>query len=121
MARRIAAGEMRHTVLIKEHKIDAGTTAYDTYGQVSTSTTAWTTTWTTRAKIDQLSGNESAIARQLYPAASHRVVVDYNSTLASTGATRRAVVFGNRWLHIGAVIDADLEHCQLELLCGEER
>ena len=41
MARRLAAGEMRHTVIIKEHKIEAGSTAYDSFGQLSVSTTAW--------------------------------------------------------------------------------
>lgn len=121
MAIRIPAGEMRHVVAIKEHKIDAGTTAYDTYGQVSVSTTAWATGITTRAKIEQLSGNESVIARQIYANATHRVTIDYNSTLASTGGARRAVVFGSRFLHIGAVINPDLENRQLQLLCGEER
>lgn len=121
MSVRVPAGEMRHVVTIKEHKIDAGTTAYDTYGQVSVSTTAWATGITTRAKIEQLSGNEAVIARQIYPNASHRVTIDYNSTLASTGGSRRAVVFGSRYLHIGAVINEDMENRQLQLICGEER
>jgi head-tail adaptor len=121
MAKRIPAGEMRHYVTIKEHKIDAGTTAYDSFGQVSISTTAWTTGITTRAAIEQLSGDEAVVARQIYPRATHRVTVDYNSTLASTGGTRRAVVFGSRYLHIGAIINPDLENWQLQLLCGEER
>lgn len=121
MAKRIPAGEMRHYVTIAEHKIDAGTTAYDSYGQVSVSTTAWTTAIATRAKIEQLSGDEAIVARQIYPLASHRVTVDYNSTLASTGGSRRCVVFGGRYLHIGAVVNPDLENVQLQLLCGEER
>jgi len=112
---------MRHSVTIKEHKIEAGTTAYDTFGQLSQSSTAWVTGITTRAKIEQLSGDEATIARQIYPRASHRVVVDYNSTLASTGGSRRAVVFGSRFLYVGAVVNPDLENVQLHLLCGEER
>jgi len=121
MAKRIPAGEMRHLVTIKEHKIDAGSTAYDSFGQVSVSTTAWVTGITTRAKIEQLSGDEATLARQVYPHATHRVTVDYNSTLASTGGSRRAVVFGSRYLHIGGIINEDLENVQLQLLCGEER
>lgn len=121
MAKRIPAGDMRHLITIKEHKIELGTTAYDSYGQVSVSTTAWATGITTRAQIEQLSGDEAVIARQIYPRATHRVTVDYNSTLASTGATRRAVVLGSRYLHIGAVLNTDLENVQLQLLCGEER
>lgn len=121
MAKRIPAGQMRHVVTLKEHKIDAGTTAVDSYGQVSVSTTAWRSLANVRAKIEQLSGNEAELARQLYPTASHMVTIDYNATLASTGGSRRAVLFGSRWLHIGAVINPDLENRQLQLLCGEER
>lgn len=121
MAKRVPAGELRHLVTIKEHKIDIGTTAYDTFGQVSVSTTAWSTAISTRAKIEQLSGDEAVVARQIYPNATHRITVDYNSTLASTGGSRRAVVFGSRYLHIGAVLNPDLENVQLQLLCGEER
>ena len=121
MVKRIPAGLMRHTVTIKEHKIESGTTAYNTYGQVSVSSTAWQTGITTRASIEQLSGDEMQVARQIYPHASHRVTVDYNSTLASTGGTRRVVVFGSRYLHIGAILNPDLENVQLQLLCGEER
>jgi head-tail adaptor len=121
MAKRIPAGEMRHLVTIKEHKIESGTTAYNTYGQVSVSTTAWQTGITTRAKIEQLSGSEAEVARQIYPLATHRVTIDYSSTLESTGGSRRAVVFGSRYLHIGAILNADLENVQLQLLCGEER
>jgi len=122
MSRRVPAGEMRHVVTIKEHKIDAGTTGYDTsYGQVAVSTTAWVTGITTRAKIESLSGQEAVVARQIYPRATHRVTIDYNSTMNSTGGTRRAVVFGSRYLHIGAIVNEDQENRQLQLLCGEER
>jgi uncharacterized protein YhbP (UPF0306 family) len=80
MVKRIPAGEMRHYVSIKEHKIELGTTAYDTYGQLSVSSTAWATGINTRAKIEQLTGTEAEVARQIYPAATHRVTIDYNST-----------------------------------------
>ena len=119
--RRLAAGDLRHVVTVRQHKIEAGTTAYDTFGQLSVSSTAWTTLVTRRAKIEQLSGNEAIVARQLYPAASYRVTLDYDATLASTGGGRRAVVFANRFLFVGAVINPDMEDTQLELLCGEER
>lgn len=121
MAKRIPAGEMRHKVIIKEHKFEAGSTAYDSYGQLSTSSTAWNTGITTRAKIEQLSGNEAVIARQIYPSASHLITIDYNSTLASTDGARRQVLFGSRAMFIGAVLNPDMENIQLQLLCGEER
>ena len=119
--RRVAAGEMRHPVTVREHKIEAGSTAYDSYGQLSASSTAWTTLVSRRAKIEQLSGDELVVARQLYPRASYRVTMDYFATLASTGGARRVVVFDNRFLFVGAVLDPDMEHVQLQLLCGEER
>ncbi len=121
MAKRIPAGDMRHLVTIKEHKIEASSTAYDSYGQLSISSTAWATGITARAKIEQLSADELVIARQIYPSATYRVTVDYNSTLASTGGSRRAVVFGSRFLFIGGIINPDMENVQLQLLCGEER
>jgi head-tail adaptor len=119
--RRIPAGDMRHVVTIKEHKIEAGSTALDTFGQLSVSSTAWTSTVTRRAKIEQLSGDEAQIARQLYPRATYRVTVDYDEVLASTGGSRRSVLFNNRYLFVGAVLNPDMENVQLQLLCGEER
>lgn len=119
--RRTAAGEFRHPVVIKSHKIEAGTTAYDTYGQLSASSTAWTTIISRRAKIEQLSGDEALIARQIYPKATYRVTLDYDATLASTGGARRAVVFNSRFLYVGAVLNPDMENVELQLLCGEER
>lgn len=112
---------MRHNVVVKEHKIDAGTTAYDSYGTVSASSTAWQTVAVKRAKIEVLSGDEAIVARQQYAKARYRVTVDYDRTLASTGGSRRALVYGGRFLHIGAVLQPDFERVQLELLCGEER
>jgi len=119
--RRTPAGEFRHPVTIREHKIEAGSTAYDSFGQLSVSSTAWTTLVSRRAKIEQLSGDELVVARQLYPQASYRVTVDYFATLASTGGARRAVVYDNRFLFVGAVVNPDLENIELQLLCGEER
>lgn len=121
MARRVPAGEMRHPVSIVQHKIDSGTTAYDSYGQVSATTTAWTEIASGRAAIEQLSGTEAEIARQVYPKATYRVTVDYSSVLDSTGGSRRSVRFGSRYLHIGGMMNPDLENVQLQLLCSEER
>lgn len=121
MIKRIPAGEMRHLVTIREHEIEAASTALDSYGQISQSTTAWKARFKPRAKIEQLTGEEIEIARQVYPKASYRLTIDYIAVLASTGGSRRAVEFENRFLHIGAVIDPDMEKRQLQLLCGQEK
>ena len=121
MARRVPAGEMRHLIRIKQHKIEDGSTAYDAYGLISASSTAWETGTVMRAKIEQLSGEEAMNARQIYPRATYLITVDYNSTLASTGGTRRAVLFDDRFMHVGGILNPDMENIQLQLLCGEER
>lgn len=121
MVRRRPAGEFRHVIDIVTHPLDAGTT-FDTYGQVTTATTAWSKTLANRrAKIEQLSGDELALARQLYPNASYRITMDYESALNSTGATRKAVIFANRFLYIGAIQNTDMENIEHVLLCGESR
>ena len=121
MANRIPAGELRRVVTIRQRKIDANTTDYDTYGQVSASSTAWETIADRRAKIEMLTADEAVIARQVYPRATHRVILDYEETLDSTGANRCALVYDGRYLHVGAVINETLGRWQLEVLCGEQR
>lgn len=121
MAKRLPSGRMRHRVTIKQHKIEAGSTAYDSYGQVSASTTAWTTVATCRAAIEVLSGDEAVLARQIYANARYRVTVDYNTAIATTGGSRRALAHGTRMLYIGGVVNPDEENVQLQLLCGEEK
>ena len=121
MANRIPAGELKRVVTIYQRKIDSGTTAYDSYGLVSASSTAWDAVAQRRAKIEMLNGNEAELARQVYPRATHRVILDYEETLDSTGANRCAIVYQGRYLHVGAVINESLGRWQLEVLCGEER
>jgi len=120
MAMRIPAGQMRHKVTIQQHKIDAGSTAYDTYGQVSTSSTAWETVATVRAKIEQVGAIEGDVERA-YPKATHRATIDYNPTVATTGGARKRLLFQGRPMFIGAVVNPDFEDIQLQLWCGEER
>ncbi len=118
MPRRIAAGELRHLISIQSH---GGEGTYDTYGQISASTTNWTTDQNLRAKVEPLQGQEAVLAQQTYPKATHRVTTEYYSALNSTGATRKRILFGSRVLHIGAILNEEEESWHLELLCGEER
>lgn len=121
MYRRVPAGEMRHTITIYRHKIETGSTVVDEYGQLSTSTTAKSVVSRPRAKVEQLAGDELELARQTYPEATYRATIDYIASLDSTGGTRRSITVGTKTLHIGAVINPDLENRQLQLLCGAER
>ena len=118
MAKRIPAGDLRHVVSIQDNTAEG---TYGTYGEVASTSTSWGTLKSLRAKIEQLSGNEATIARQIYPTVTHRVTIDYCSTLGSTGATRRRVQFGSRNFNIFAVMNVDEENVQMELLCSEDR
>ena len=117
MAKRTPAGERRHVVSIEDNASEG---TYDSYGQVSAASSDWTTSVNDRAKIETLSGDEGILARQIYPNASKRVTIDYHSTMMTTGATRRRVKFGSRYLYVGAVVNPDEENVELQLLCGEE-
>lgn len=121
MYRRTQAGEKNKYVTIKRHKIESSSTSLDTYGQLSTSTTAQVKSFSAWAKVEQLAGDELVVARQIYPQATYRFTIDYNSTLDSTGGSRRAVEYNNKLYHIGSVINPDLENIELQLLCGTER
>lgn len=113
MAKRIAAGEMRHYI---EFQRDIG--VLDAYGQIEHD---WQTDICMRAKIEVLRGEEGELARQVYPHATQRLTIDYHPDLNSTGVTQRRIRFGERTLHIGAVLNPDEEDIQLQLLCSEER
>ncbi len=120
MAKRVPAGEMRHVIKLMEHKIETGSTAYDTYGMISASSTAWNRIAIVRAKIEELSGAKNEISRQAYPTASHMITIDYSTTLATTGGPRRAIVFNNtRWIYIRAIMNPDQENRQLQMICSE--
>ena len=125
MAKRIPAGEMRHTVKIERHTIEttADTTGdpYNYYAHISSTSGDWSDVLSCRAKIENLRGEEGILARQVYPSASHRITINYFSTMNTTGATRRRVTFGSRTMHIGAILNPDEENLQLQLLVGEEK
>ncbi len=118
---RIPTGEKRHWVTIKRHKIETSSTAVDEYGQLSASSTAFVNTVGCWAKIEQLTGEELELARQIYPKATYQITIDYASTMDSTGASRRSVEYNNRLYHIGAIVNPNMENIDLQLLCGTER
>lgn len=109
---------MRHRVEIQS----LASSTLDSYGRVTqASSSDWNTDYIVQAKIMDLRGEEAALARQIYPRATSTVSVDYISALDSTGATRRRVKFGSRYLYVGYIRDVDNEHFVHQLVCGEER
>ena len=114
--KRPRAGSLRHLVYVESH-----TTGLDSYGQQASSSTGWTRGAGLRCFIEPLSGEEGDIARRRFPEASHRVVLDYNTTLASTGATAKRLAFGSRNFHIFEIRNLEEESFQMELTVGEKR
>ncbi len=116
MAKRIRAGDLRHQI-----NIQAPSTTLDSFGQTVTSSSGWTTQATVRAAIMPLLGSEQTLARQIYPKATSRVTIEYLSTMDTTGATAKRILFGSKALAIGAVMTPDEEGWHLDLLCSEEQ
>lgn len=117
--RRIKAGDMRHEVHVLEHKIESNSTAYDGYGMVSASSTAWKRLQIVRGKYESLGVSKPFIAGQQEPNASHRITIDYLPVLATTGGPRRALSVNGRMLYIQGALDVDFEQRQLQVFCSE--
>lgn len=70
------------------------------------------------AAIEQLTALELVRARKIWAEATHRVRL---TAWPGHGITsRHYLLFGDRRLHIGAVVDAAQTGIDLELLCKEE-
>lgn len=78
------AGSLRHSVSIENY-----TTARGANG---TETQSWSAAETVWASIEQLSGRELMIARQIKADATHRITMRYTSNLTA----KSRVVFGSR-------------------------
>ncbi len=105
------AGDLRHTVTVRNNAADAAT--YGTRGEVTFSSTH---EWTARALVEPLGGSEGMLVRQTFPTASHRVTLRYDSRLT----VRSRVVFENSTLHVAGIIDVDNRHRDQIVICGSE-
>ena len=92
--------------------LQARNTALDTWGQ---QTTTWTDLLTCWASIAPLSGRELELAKAINAAISHEITILYRPGVT---ASHRAVYQG-RVLNIEAVLDPNMAHEVLQLMCSE--
>lgn len=103
----IAAGHLRHKV-----QIQSRSATKDGFGQESMT---WTTALTVWADIQPLSGRELIAAQAQMAETTHTVVIRYRAGI--TPANR--VVYQGRVFNVLSVIDEDMRHRTLSLLCSE--
>ena len=104
------AGTMRHVVNIQK---DSGAGTYDSLGQTSGS--AVTVENGVKCSIENLTGRELELARQVFPLATHRVRMLYRADVNE----KYWLLFGTRKLHVGHVENVDELNRELRLLVGE--
>lgn len=95
---------------IRRVSIQAPSSTKDAYGQLITSWTTFRETW---ASIETLTGGEALQAQAVVSQASVKIEMRYRPGI--TAAMR--VVYGSQFFDIGAVIDVDMRHETLELIC----
>lgn len=101
------AGRLRHRVALQ-----SATETRDAHGQpVKT----WATNATVWGGVEPVRGKEAESANQIAAELIIRVVIRYRSDVT----TDWRVVFESRNLEIKAIIDPDLRHKELQLMCRE--
>lgn len=75
----------------------------------------WTDTVTTWADIQPLSGRELELAQAISNEVSHQVTIRYRPGV--TAAMR--VVYQGNYFNILTVMDVDMQHKQLQMMCSQ--
>jgi len=107
----IRAGQLRHRV---ELQTLSGSTVADSRGH---SQKSFLTVDTVRAKIEYLSGTEGILAKQLFPKATHRVLLRFSSQINEQARLK----FNGRFLNIESVERVDEKLREMWLICAEDR
>ncbi len=103
----VRAGDFNRRISIQQRS-----TAPDSFGQASQTWTELIACW---ARLEPLSGRELLSAQAINAEVTHLVEIFYRPTV--TAAMR--VVYQGRIFNIQSVIDPDMAHVSLELLCSE--
>lgn len=103
----VRTGDFKRRVTIQKRA-----TTRDTFGQESTAWVDFIRCW---ADIQPMSGNELMAAQAVQSAITHKVTIYYRPTV--TAAMR--VIYLGRVLGIQSIIDPDMAHVVLEMMCGE--
>jgi SPP1 family predicted phage head-tail adaptor len=103
----VRAGDLSRRILLEQRN-----ETVDTFGQRSNT---WTKALDTWASIRPLSGHELLSAQAINAETTHEVVIRYREDV--TSAMR--VVYQGRYFNVQSVLDADMKHRKLTLLCSE--
>ena len=103
----IRTGDLNRRITIQTR-----TAGQDSYGQ---QVTTWSDLLSCWALIEPLAGRELEIAQAVNAAVDHKVTILYRSTVTA----QHRVVYQGRYLNISAVLDPEMAHEVLHLMCGE--
>lgn len=103
----VRGGDFNRRIAIQQRS-----STVDAFGQASPTWSDLLTCW---ARIEPLSGRELVLAQAQNAEVTHLVEVMYRPTV--TAAMR--VVYQGRIFNVLSVIDPDMAHVTLELLCSE--
>ncbi len=101
------AGKLRHRV-----ELHSATAEQDTYGESIDTYASYATVW---ASVEPLQGRELEHAQQISAETNHKVIIRYNSSVAS----EHRVIFGSRTLEITAIINPQERNEYQILMCKE--
>ena len=101
------AGQLRRQITIEQRS-----TSRDAFGQELIAWSRFATCW---AEIQPLAGRELIAAQAVLPEVSVEVVIRYRPGVDSA----MRVLYGSQVYEIGAVLDIDMRHEQLRLLCTQ--
>ena len=101
------AGTLRTRVLIQQRALGR-----DGFGQ---QVTTWSTLSEAWAAIEPMSGRELELAQAVSAEVTHQVTIRYRPGI--TQAMR--IVYNGRVFDIHSVLDADMRHREMVLMCGE--
>lgn len=105
----IKAGTLRHQVTIQ--RLVAGSPQQKPSGEPDTAWAAWLTN--VSASIEPLRGRELFAAQEHHSEVTTRIRVRYRAGVEPT----MRVVFGSTVYEVLAVLDKEMRHVELELLC----
>jgi SPP1 family predicted phage head-tail adaptor len=103
----IRVGDLQRQVTIQTR-----TATQDTFGQQSV---AWTDMVATWAAIEPLSGRELLAAEAVAAEVTHQVVIRYRTGISAANR----IVYQGRIFDVHSVIDENMNHRKIVLLCSE--
>lgn len=98
--------------LNRQVQIQSCTTAQDAFGQ---RTQTWTTIATPWAHIEPLDGRKLELAQAINAEVTHQLTLHYRTGIT----TAHRVLYQTRVYNVHAVLDPEMAHTSLHLLCSE--